>query len=228
MNFLQLCQRVRSESGVSSGGPAAVEGQTGMLARLVTWVAEEWVSLQGREDWRFLWRRETPTLTPGLADYDGAALGVPALGRIFARKVYMVHPVTGARQRIGWCSPQGLPAQVAQAGPPRRFTRDPDGKLRFFPAPDLAYGLVLEHLRTPQVLSSNQDVPIIPRADLHAAIVWPALERYARHVGDGTLLANAAAGRQETFSRLYDEYAPKPDATPLTMVAVESSEPIYA
>ena len=226
MNFLQLCQRVRSESGVSSGGPAAVSGQTGMLARIVSWVADEWALMQGEDDWKFLWRRETPTLQVGLAAYDGTALGVPTLGRIYARKLYLVHPTTSVKTRIGYKSPEWIQAHLAQSGPPRWFTRDPDGTVRFFPTPDLAYGLVLEHLRAPQVLAENTEKPIVPEEHLHVALVWPALERYARHVGDSVLLANAIAAGRESKSRLADVHAPKIDATPLTMVAIESSEPI--
>jgi hypothetical protein len=226
MTFLELCQRVRSESGVSSGGPASVENQSGMLGRIVTWVSEEWSELQGKEDWSFLWRRESPTLKVGVAAYSPTDLGVPTLGRIYARKLYLVHPTTGVKSRITWMNPDLMQLQLAQSGPPRRFTRDPDGTLRFFPTPDLAYGLMLEHLRAPQVLTDSGDVPIMPDAKLHVAIVWAALERYARHVGDRTILESAQSGGMQARSRMHDAYAPKFDAQPLTMVAVESSEPI--
>jgi hypothetical protein len=53
--FLDLCQRLASECGVSGSGPSAVTGQTGESARLVNWIASSWLSIQRRHaDWSFL------------------------------------------------------------------------------------------------------------------------------------------------------------------------------
>ena len=53
--FLDLCQRLASECGVSGSGPSTVTGQTGESARLVNWIATRWLTIQRRHpDWHFL------------------------------------------------------------------------------------------------------------------------------------------------------------------------------
>jgi len=53
--FLDLCQRLASEVGVSGSGPAAVTAQTGEAARLVNWIASAWLDIQRlHTDWSFL------------------------------------------------------------------------------------------------------------------------------------------------------------------------------
>ena len=53
--YLQLCQKLRQECEVGGTGPSAVTGQTGELARLVTWIADAYTELQQEYDW--LWLR---------------------------------------------------------------------------------------------------------------------------------------------------------------------------
>ena len=56
MNFLELCQRVRQDAGVSGEGPTAVTGQSGILSRIVSWVKQANNEIQLKnKDWRFLW-----------------------------------------------------------------------------------------------------------------------------------------------------------------------------
>ncbi len=38
MNFLSLCQRLRSEARIPGTGPSSVTGQTGELAKIVEWI----------------------------------------------------------------------------------------------------------------------------------------------------------------------------------------------
>ena len=73
MNFLELCQRVRQESGgVSGTGPTTVTGQSGQLKKLVTWTNAAWRELQlMHDDW--LWKRKDFTLTLSASDNDYAA-----------------------------------------------------------------------------------------------------------------------------------------------------------
>ena len=56
MTFLELCQTVRSEVGISGTGPTTVIGQEGQLLSIVNFTAEADFLIQGLWlDWNFLW-----------------------------------------------------------------------------------------------------------------------------------------------------------------------------
>ena len=48
MTFLEMCQAVVSEGGISNDvAPTTVPGQVVQLARVVIWVCRAWVEIQG-------------------------------------------------------------------------------------------------------------------------------------------------------------------------------------
>jgi hypothetical protein len=61
MNYLQIAQAVKRESGLSGGGPSSIASALGDDARIFQWV--NWAARDitlAREDWR--WRRGAATL----------------------------------------------------------------------------------------------------------------------------------------------------------------------
>ena len=46
MNFLSLCQRLRSEARIPGTGPSSVTGQTGELAKIVEWITTAYEDIQ--------------------------------------------------------------------------------------------------------------------------------------------------------------------------------------
>jgi len=56
MTFLELCSKTRQECGIQGSGPSSVVSQTGILKRVVDWVADADTYIQGlHQDWDFLW-----------------------------------------------------------------------------------------------------------------------------------------------------------------------------
>ena len=55
MTFLELCQRMRQECGISGTGPSTVVSQTGNLKRIVDWVNTAWIDIQTtHQDWDWM------------------------------------------------------------------------------------------------------------------------------------------------------------------------------
>lgn len=68
--FLQLAQKLRQETTDSGTGPSTVTGQTGELARFVSWIADAWQEIQSeREDWLFARKSFTVNTVAADADY---------------------------------------------------------------------------------------------------------------------------------------------------------------
>lgn len=95
MNFLQLCNRLRLECGVSGADLTSVASQTGEPGRLVAWVNSAWLDIQNtRTDWQ--WMRTTatfPTAT-GQPTYTPTQIGLTDFGS-WARETFRnyVNPV---------------------------------------------------------------------------------------------------------------------------------------
>lgn len=203
MNFLELCQAVRSESGIGGGGPQAVTNQAGMLGRIVSWVRQEARKLEEAEDWRFRWRQDVLTLIPGQASYTGAQLGVPTLGKILAHSLTLQGSASG---RLAVRPAQALLQAPAASGVPRLVARLPDGRLQFYPTPDEAYTVGVQHLRTASVLAANADQLLIPDEGLQWIVVWAALQRYARHVADMDAMGHALEGYAPLWGDLCERH----------------------
>ena len=63
MNYLQLCQRLVQETGITDVGPASTDGQAGDMGRVTAWVNDAWLKIQSlRSDWSWAWGTGTATL----------------------------------------------------------------------------------------------------------------------------------------------------------------------
>ena len=69
MTFLELSAKTRQECGIQGQGPVAVTNQTGILKRVVEWVADADVLIQSMySDWDFLWAEYTQNTIINSAD----------------------------------------------------------------------------------------------------------------------------------------------------------------
>ena len=69
MTFLELCQTVRQEVGVSGTGPTTVLSQEGQLKVIVDFVAASDFEIQVLwEDWDYLWAQYSSTLSTSVKE----------------------------------------------------------------------------------------------------------------------------------------------------------------
>lgn len=192
MNFLQLCQRVRQEAGLSGTGPAAVTNQTGMDLKIVSWVSSAWEEIQLlRNDWAFAWADDGFTLVPGQAKYLPADYGLGVTDWVLETIRIDDGTTRAFLKYIPWGDFRRL-YETTDQDQPVYFTLAPDGRIYLAPTPDDAYPLKGEHYRTPQYLTSNTDIPRCP-ARYHMAIVYKALMMYAAHDDAANVFADASA-----------------------------------
>lgn len=189
MNFLQICQRLNREAGLSGTGPAAVTSQSGMSRKVVDWANSAWEAIQAqRTDWK--WRRISASglsLTSGDYDYSIEDDFSLAAESIFLDSVRL-HAATGEtianRTKVihvdyqDWLD--NYEQLTASTGRPMYFTITPADAMLFSPTPDATYTLLFDYLRAPQELAQTTDEPIMP-SQYHMLIVWRALMMYAAH-----------------------------------------------
>lgn len=195
--FLELCQDVAREGGIS-GGIVSVSGQSGEAGRVVGWVARAYKYIQNlHEDWKFMRRGHEFGALPDTASYTPTAAGVTEFGRwCFSDqwRTFLTAAGYPDEQPLVYVDydtfrrTYGYGNSRLQVGRPQAFTVAPDKSLMLWPTPDQPYTIVGEYYRAPHVMESGDDVPIFP-AQHHEAIMYRALMFYGQFEGDATVIA---------------------------------------
>lgn len=193
--FLELCQDVAQESGTIPGGgtPAAVTGQTGRRALVVSWVRGAYMDIQRLHDsWRWLEADFSGSILATVQTYNASSLGITRFGD------WKREQTTGLNMFTIYLTADGIetetPVQLkewdvfrreyltgaptSQTGKPIYISVDPAGALRLWPTPDDSYTLRGVYWKSPQTLAANGDTPEMP-SQFHEAIKWLALVKLA-------------------------------------------------
>lgn len=180
MNFLQLCQKLRQEVGISGTGPTTVSNQTGQYKQVVDWINEAWLYIQTmRNNWRFMWQEFTQDVTGASQDYtitgarkldlDSLVIYEKAIG-VSDKTVLTYVPYGEFRHKYR--------RTTATTERPTEFTVLPNGKVALNYLPKTTYTIAGDMYRAVQTLSVNEDIPYLP-AEYHNAILYQAMMYYA-------------------------------------------------
>lgn len=197
MTFLELVQKLALEAEVP-GGEAAVTtvvGQTGQAARLVNWIQQAYIQIQGRQSGHWDWLRHEFSISTSASDdtylYTDAtdlttASAIASFSEWYVEdrnnppKIYLTSAGVGTQRWMSYLSWQDFRAiydiGTQREGYPIHITIDPQDRLVVGPVPDGDYTITGEFYRAPQVLdvTDDNDTPDMP-SQFHYAIVYRAL-----------------------------------------------------
>ena len=189
MTFLELCQRVRQEAGISGTGPADVANQVGINKKLVDWTQMAWDDIQAKHtDW--LWMRGYFSFdtTAGQDNYTYISANIDAgTFRSWDRTSFKCYKTADGVTGEMWM--QYMPYQQFRSlygrgtqptGTPVLFTVKPDKSLLLHNIPNDTYTISGEYRKAPSQLVNNTDTPDIPE-HFHPIIIYRALMFYAAH-----------------------------------------------
>jgi hypothetical protein len=193
MDFLTLCKQTALESGVISGLPSfsTVNGASGRVAQLVSWVADAWVDIQNeRTDWLWMQRRFTADLTPLNVVYTPLSLGLVRVGAwdkgsLRRRAMSIYDPAIGKGDESplpfvnydDWMETYDFGEHDASR--PTCWTISPQGEVMFGPTPDKAYKLRGGYRLSAQRLKADGDIPEMPE-EYHRVIIAEAIGLMSR------------------------------------------------
>lgn len=217
MNFLQLTQKLRQECGVSGTGPVTVVDQNKEYARLVGYINDAWVEIQGLSDtWSFMREQFSFETVANVGDYtpDGA----PGVGAGLANfRMWHTDTFRCYETSFGIPDEQFLPEweykkfrdtyRYAEqtTGRPAVFAVKPKGSdVMLGNIPDRSYTIVGEYQRVPTFLVADTDTPDIP-VHLHMVIVYKAMEFYGLFEAASEVLARGERGFQRYWTMLSRE-----------------------
>lgn len=201
MNLLELCNRVRQESGVSTTEILTVSGQQWIIAKIVAWVKQADTDITGmRPDWNFLWRTADASLVADQQLYSIADLGLFNMDKLYSFQLgtRLLKPVSWQSFKLYGYSTDG------RKGQPQGYTFRPDGLIAFYPTPDQVYIGTVEYAHKVEPLLLDGDESLIP-VKYRDVIVQKALMYYASHEEDNSLYQVANQRYEEYLTRLVAE-----------------------
>ncbi len=199
-NFLEICQEVLSETGISGTGPTSVVGTVGIEKKIVGWVQKAWLDVQQyRNDWPWMLKEFSFTTSPSkdiylltelsLTDVErwelaGATIYKTAEGKAGERYLGSID------YRVWW---ENLRIGTQTPAPPDKIMFTPgDNDLRVYPLPDAEYTITLRYFRALQRLTADADIPLMPTNQAWQDIIkWKALKYYGFYDGAPDIAAEA-------------------------------------
>ena len=191
MNYLQLAQRLRQESGVPGTGPASVKDQTKFDLQLVNWIATAYEDVQNMHPrWRFLQEDFSFVMTIGKRNYTAVEAGITDLEtwkddyyggfrrylQTNASDEQAIQPLDWETYRLNYLFGTNRTA----SGQPSIFSVKPNNSIDFYQVPNQEYNIDGEYFKQPDIMVENTDTPVFP-SQFHMIIVWRALMFYGAY-----------------------------------------------
>ena len=225
MTFLELCQTVRLEVGVSGTGPSTVVGQEGQLKSIIDYVAEADHQIQGLwKDWNFLWGQYSSTLSTGTS---APALNKPTdLGTWDMRSFFLDYTADDYTNLtplsyVDYRSSQRQGTQTDST--PTYVIVQPDESIIVYPNPEKTYTIAADYWKTPTRMSANADVSSIP-TQYHRIIVCRAKAFWAEREEAPEILLSSSAEYSDLLDKL--EAQSLPDQRLRRLSSVDTNEVI--
>lgn len=229
MTFLQLCQRMAAECGVS-GTLTTTAGQQGSLQRIINWVNQAWLELQlEHDDWGFM--KSSVLLgagcsfvtVAGKAYYplgSGAGtVGIAAanFGKWDEKSFRLFTTANGFNDE--WFLddiPFSTWRNSYMLGAMRNVqTRDtvvaigPNQEVCLGPPPNGLYTVNADYWIAPTQMAADGDVPANLPAQYHMIIVYKGMQYYAAYEAAPEVEARGTSGYARMLAQLEAIYGPK-------------------
>lgn len=211
MNFLELCQRLRQEAGLSGTGPASVLSQTGEMKRVVDWVSSAYEDIQNlHSNWKFLRTDFSFSTIASTQDYLPTAVSLTDFGSWIKEDIRIYssaededqldyYPWDVFRKAFFYGSNR------TQTGRPTVVTVKPNSALALWQLPDAVYTVNGEYYKTAQTMSTNASTPLIPTR-FQMILVWKGLMHYGAYAGADEKYAHGSTEYKKLLAALeYDQ-----------------------
>ena len=195
MTFLELCQRMRQECGISGTGPSTVVSQTGNLKRIVDWVNTAWIDIQTtHQDWDWMRASASFPTVASQAMYElGTGTGTVGVSvATFGRwdrdtfRNYVTSVGTNSEVFMGfvhydtWRDSYMYGAQRSTTTRPIDMSISPTKGIALGPPPTAGYTITGDYFSAPLDMTLDADVPALP-AQFHMAIIYRAMMSYGAY-----------------------------------------------
>lgn len=218
MNYLELCQQVNLEVSGTSAVPLAVTGQSGRLANIVNWVAQEYRTIEMlSESWEF--RQVTgieKTLTTAAFSYSIAStFAITDLLKLDEEMLYLYDSSLGKsdKSKLEFFNYRTFMERfrdpAGSTGRPKFCTVDPSGNVLFDVTPDIStYVFLFDYVRKANTLTDDADEPAFAE-EFHQVIVWRAVRRFGINSIAPEVMNMAQNEARLYMNKLKERYLPE-------------------
>lgn len=205
--FLQLCQTVRQECGLSGTGPVAVSGQSGMDAKVVSWTREAIVEVEGLwNDWDFLWSQFSTSTSIGEDDVAAPAnIGMWDKDSFYLDQSLATYKKLTPVEYTKWRNTMRNGVIVNQT--PDFVIVLPDQNLKLHNPPAAVHTLTADYWKKPARLTANSETASIPE-EYERIIIARAKMSYAEHDGVMDILGPSQIEFDVLLDKLEGKYLP--------------------
>lgn len=219
MNFLELVNKLRVESGASGDDITVLSGNLPReTARLKQWTADAWKEIQllHERHWRFLYKESTGFTVPvGASVLNPTEYAAEDVAEWGLRSFRIAPPLSARKDSVplqfvdyyDFRDNDGRDPMIT--GKPLVFTVHPNTEaIHIAPAADAEYVLFYDYRKQPQSLIDASDIPIMP-GRFHDLIVYYALEKYALFESAQEALVKAQQGKRRLLPELQTDQLPE-------------------
>ena len=187
MTFLELANRLLSESNISGSGLVTTVNQKGEYKQAVDYINTAYQDIQSIHPyWDFLRKDLSFNTIAGVNNYLDTSIGITDLGdwSIYDMRVYLTANGISSEQYlipVEWDDFRAdfmFGSTREQTGMPTHITVKPDKSLLFYPIPNDVYSISGEYYREPFTFLLDADKPAF-QTSYHMIIVWRALMFFA-------------------------------------------------
>jgi len=219
MNYLEICQRVKSISGIHGSLDTTI-GYTGIYKVITELVNDAWMDIQVyRKDWSFM--------------LDSSSFNTVADQRVYPPSSTLINYASGSRMGayildkmyLNGDSVEHLPyikyidilelskEQRDGRGEPKIWSCSKDTlDLLIYPYPDKVYEISFYFYKQPITLSYDSDVPALS-TQFHEAIVFKALELFAVYIGNQEMYQKYSMDYTRMIGTMMRSYIPHREVT---------------
>lgn len=205
MNYLSLCQAVRSRIGLHGTGPSTVVSPTDVEMDIVDAVKDAWLDIQNsREEWDWMRTTESFETTVSKTNYTKTDLGGPSnrIARVIKDSFWLNDGTQwGKLTYIDEDTFELLSKNLTVTSVPTYFTvHRNDGSISVYP-PDGVYSCEIDYWKVPQTLAANTDTPELP-SQWHNLIVYLAIQKLSSSIASPSTQAEYAQAYATMWGQL--------------------------
>jgi hypothetical protein len=210
-NFLQICQDVLRETGVSGVGPVSVGTATGIEKKIVGYVIQAWIDVQTcRDDWPWMFKEFSFETSPMKQRYPCVELNLTDVEKwdLDGAGIYKTidgkraESFLGSKTYDNWWKNNRIGERLP-ATPESIFVDPATNDLMVYPVPDDEYTISLRYYKAAQRLAADLDIPFMPTNEAWKDIImWKALWYYGYYDGAPSVLSEADLKYNEAIHAL--------------------------
>lgn len=205
-SYLELCQKFARVTGITGAAIPSVTGLTGMNLKIVGWIADADIDIQGEyQDWKFLDILKAFDTVADKDTYSLADLGITDMNSWDVKR-FFINPGLANYRKLNefdyyeWLeSRQRLGVKVSKE--PTQIVIMSDYSIVLVDKPDEIYTIWGRYFRVPTRMVANEDISAIPTT-YEMAILYRAKKYYAEYYEHWDLYKSANTDLEKEMIKL--------------------------